>query len=79
MLGNLRRNVELEAPYIKVNVEVASPGTTNGVPNIKKKEQTTSFPRVPKEKPSSFHFVITSSSTAALVAEVEWSSTTAPG
>ena len=48
MLGNLRRNVELEAPYIKVNVEVASPGTTNGVPNIKKKEQYVLSPSAKK-------------------------------
>ena len=48
MLGNLRRNVELEAPYIKVNVEVASPGTTNGVPNIKKKEQYVLAPSAKK-------------------------------
>ena len=39
MLGNLRRYSEPLAPYIKVDVEVKSPGSINGVPNISKKDE----------------------------------------
>lgn len=35
MLGELRRNNELQAPYISIDVKVVAPGTTNGVMNIK--------------------------------------------
>ena len=35
MLGELKRNYELQPPYININVKVISPGTTNGVQNIK--------------------------------------------
>ena len=34
MLSNLRHADLLKAPYIKVKVKIANPGTTNGVPNI---------------------------------------------
>jgi hypothetical protein len=41
MLGNLRYDEDLiVAPYIKIDVVVNSPGYTNGVPNIKKKEES---------------------------------------
>jgi len=35
MNGKLRESELLQAPFIKVNVKVTMPGTTNGVPNIK--------------------------------------------
>ena len=35
MNGRLRESGLLQAPFIKVNVKVSMPGTTNGVPNIK--------------------------------------------
>lgn len=35
MNGRLRESELLQAPFIKVNVKVSMPGTTNGVPNIK--------------------------------------------
>ena len=34
MLGELRHFNPLQAPYIKVNVKITQPGTTNGKPNI---------------------------------------------
>ena len=34
MLGRLRHFNPLQAPYIKVNVKITNPGTTNGKPNI---------------------------------------------
>lgn len=34
MLGKLRHFNPLQAPYIKVNVKITNPGTTNGKPNI---------------------------------------------
>ena len=41
MLGNLRYDDDLiVAPYIKIDVVVNSPGYTNGVPNIRKKEES---------------------------------------
>ena len=39
MLGNLRQNAELLAPYIKIDVEVKSRGITNGVPNVSKRDE----------------------------------------
>jgi hypothetical protein len=39
MLGKLRHFNPLQAPYIKVNVKVASPGYTNGKPNITEEER----------------------------------------
>ena len=40
MLGNLRYDEDLiQAPYIKIDVSVNSPGYTNGVPNIKRKDE----------------------------------------
>lgn len=40
MLGNLRYDEDLiQAPYIKVDITVNHPGYTNGVPNIKKREE----------------------------------------
>lgn len=39
MLGNLRQSSDLLSPYIKVDVVVKNPGTTNGIPNIDKKEE----------------------------------------
>lgn len=48
MLGTLRHFNPLEAPYIKVNVKVASPGTTNGKPNIKEDEKYVLAPSAKK-------------------------------
>ena len=39
MLGNLRQSSDLLAPYIKVDVEVRSPGSINGVPNKPRKDE----------------------------------------
>ena len=39
MLGNLRQANPFQAPYINVKVKVVSPGTTNGVPNIKEEDR----------------------------------------
>lgn len=39
MLGKLRHFNPLQAPYIKVNVKVITPGSTNGVPNFKEEEK----------------------------------------
>ena len=39
MLGNLRPYSDLLAPYIKIDVEVRSPGSINGIPNKPKKEE----------------------------------------
>ena len=48
MLGNLKRSTPILPPYIKVNVEVTSPGTINGVPTIKKNEQYVLAPSAKK-------------------------------
>ena len=48
MLGNLRHFNPLQAPYIKVNVKVVSPGTTNGKPNIKDDEKYVLAPSAKK-------------------------------
>lgn len=48
MLGNLRHFNPLQAPYIKVNVKVTNPGTTNGKPNIKEDEKYVLAPSAKK-------------------------------
>ena len=48
MLGRLRHFNPLQAPYIKVNVKVASPGETNGKPNIKEDEKYVLAPSAKK-------------------------------
>lgn len=48
MLGNLRHFNPLKAPYIKVNVKVTNPGTTNGKPNIKEDEKYVLAPSAKK-------------------------------
>jgi len=48
MLGNLRHFNPLQAPYIKVNVKVVNPGTTNGKPNIKEDEKYVLAPSAKK-------------------------------
>ena len=48
MLGNLKRSTPFLPPYIKVDVEVASPGTINGIPTIKKNEQYVLAPSAKK-------------------------------
>lgn len=48
MLGKLRHFNPLQAPYIKVNVKVTNPGTTNGKPNIKEEERYTLAPSAKK-------------------------------
>lgn len=39
MLGKLRHFNPLQAPYIKINVKITNPGTTNGKPNIREEER----------------------------------------
>lgn len=48
MLGKLRHFNPLQAPYIKVNVKVASPGYTNGKPNITDEERYVLSPSAKK-------------------------------
>ena len=48
MLGKLRHFNPLQAPYIKVNVKVISPGTTNGTPNIEEDEKYVLAPSAKK-------------------------------
>ena len=48
MLGKLRHFNPLQAPYIKVNVKVASPGYTNGKPNITEEERYVLAPSAKK-------------------------------
>lgn len=48
MLGNLRHADIFKAPYIKINVKVTSPGTTNGKPNIKDDEKYVLAPSAKK-------------------------------
>ena len=48
MLGKLRHFNPLEAPYIEVNVKVASPGITNGKPNIKEDKKYVLAPSAKK-------------------------------
>ena len=48
MLGKLRHFNPLQAPYIKVNVKVASPGYTNGKPNITEEERYVLSPSAKK-------------------------------
>ena len=48
MLGKLRHFNPLQAPYIKVNVRVASPGITNGKPNIVEEDRYVLAPSAKK-------------------------------
>ena len=48
MLGKLRSFNPLQAPYIKVNVKVVNPGSTNGKPNIKEEERYVLAPSAKK-------------------------------
>lgn len=48
MEGKLRHFNPLQAPYIKVNVKVTSPGSTNGKPNIKDEERYVLAPSAKK-------------------------------
>ena len=48
MLGNLRQANPFQAPYINVKVKVVSPGTTNGVPNIKEEDKYVLAPSAKK-------------------------------
>lgn len=48
MLGTLRHFNPLQAPYIKINVKVTQPGTTNGKPNIKEDERYVLAPSAKK-------------------------------
>ena len=48
MLGKLRHFNPLQAPYIKVNVKVISPGVTNGSPNINEEERYVLAPSAKK-------------------------------
>lgn len=48
MLGKLRHFNPLQAPYIKVNVKVASPGYTNGKPNIVEEDRYVLAPSAKK-------------------------------
>ena len=48
MLGKLRHFNPLQAPYIKINVKVASPGYTNGKPNITEEERYVLSPSAKK-------------------------------
>ena len=48
MLGKLRHFNPLQAPYIKVNVKVSSPGITNGKPNIVEEERYVLSPSAKK-------------------------------
>ena len=48
MLGKLRHFNPLQAPYIKVNVKVVSPGSTNGKPNISEDEKYVLAPSAKK-------------------------------
>jgi hypothetical protein len=48
MLGELRRNYELQTPYIKIDVKVVAPGKTNGVNNIKEEEKYVLAPSAKK-------------------------------
>ena len=48
MLGKLRHFNPLQAPYIEVNVKVASPGSTNGKPNIKEDKKYVLAPSAKK-------------------------------
>ena len=48
MLGKLRHFNPLQAPYIKVNVKVISPGVTNGTPNIEADEKYVLAPSAKK-------------------------------
>lgn len=48
MLGKLRHFNPLEAPYIKVNVKITNPGTTNGKPNISEESKYVLAPSAKK-------------------------------
>ena len=48
MLGKLRHFNPLQAPYIEVNVKVASPGETNGKPNIREEKRYVLAPSAKK-------------------------------
>ena len=48
MLGKLRHFNPLQAPYIKVNVKITNPGTTNGKPNIKEEQRYVLAPSAKK-------------------------------
>ena len=48
MLGELRHFNPLQAPYIKVNVKITQPGTTNGKPNIVNEEKYVLAPSAKK-------------------------------
>lgn len=48
MLGELRHFNPLQAPYIKVNVRITNPGTTNGKPNIREEEKYVLAPSAKK-------------------------------
>jgi hypothetical protein len=48
MLGELRRNYELQTPYIKIDVKVVAPGKTNGVNNIKEEDKYVLAPSAKK-------------------------------
>ena len=48
MLGRLRHFNPLQTPYIKINVKVTNPGTTNGKPNIVDEEKYVLAPSAKK-------------------------------
>lgn len=48
MNGKIRQSSILQAPFIKVNVKVTLPGTTNGIPNIKDEERYVLAPSAKK-------------------------------
>lgn len=48
MLGKLRHFNPLQAPYIKVNVKITNPGTTNGKPNITSEDRYVLAPSAKK-------------------------------
>ena len=48
MEGKLRPFNPLQAPYIKVDVKVVQPGTTNGKPNIKNESKYVLAPSAKK-------------------------------
>ena len=48
MLGELRHFNPLQAPYIKINVKITQPGTTNGKPNIVNEERYVLAPSAKK-------------------------------
>ena len=48
MLGKLRHFNPLQAPYIKVNVKITNPGTTNGKPNISEESKFVLAPSAKK-------------------------------